>query len=56
MAKSGSFVLSPDCFVIVEISTWNRTCRWNIAGPVVPRLYSTLKDIGLETEWLNSAI
>lgn len=56
MAKSSSLLLSPDCLVIVDMSTWNRTCLWNIAGPVLPLLYSTLNDIGLDTEWLSSAI
>lgn len=27
-----------------------------MAGPVEPRLYSTRNDIGLDTEWLSSAI
>lgn len=51
-----SLELSPVCLVMAEISTWNLTWRWNMAGPVDPLLYSTRNDIGLETEWLSSAI
>lgn len=40
----------------VEMSTWKRSWRWNMAAPAVPRRYSTRKDIGLDTLWLNSAI
>ena len=52
MAKRGSL----GCFDIALMSTWNRTCRWNIAGAVLPRLYSTLNDIGELTLCDNSAI
>lgn len=40
----------------VEMSTWKRSWRWNMAAPAVPRRYSTRKDMGLDTLWLNSAI
>jgi len=48
----------PGGFGTGDISTWNLTwrCIWNIAGPEDTRLYSTLKDIGLATLWLSSAI
>lgn len=36
--------------------TWNRTWRWNMAGPVPFRLYSTLNDIGDITLCDSSAI
>ena len=52
MAKRGSF----GCFEIALMSTWNRTCLWNMAGAVLPLLYSTLNDIGELTLWDNSAI
>ena len=44
------------CWPIAAISTLNRTWRWNMAGPEVPRRYSTLKDMGLATLWFKSAI
>lgn len=40
----------------VEMSTWKRSWRWNMAAPAVPRRYSTRNDMGLDTLWLNSAI
>lgn len=47
---------SVDCLEISLMSTWNRTCRWNITGPVLFLLYSTLNDIGELTLWDSSAI
>uniref|UniRef100_A0A182IJH7 Uncharacterized protein n=1 Tax=Anopheles atroparvus TaxID=41427 RepID=A0A182IJH7_ANOAO len=44
------------CLQIVLMSTCIRTCRWNIVGPVPPRLYSTRKDIGERTLCDSSVI
>ena len=41
---------------MAAMSTLNRTWRWNMAGPVLPRRYSTLNDMGLATLWFRSAI
>lgn len=57
-SSTGIFLVVPFHFStsVAMIITWNRTWRWNIAGPVPLRLYSTRNDIGDITLCDSSAI